>query len=223
MQGHFWHQLLTQFFMLFHMVPLVLLSMVAFSTMFCSPLISGNSSSAIANQILWNEWFLKLPWKAKPRVVQCERSWKTVWETGVKSDPAFCLGPSIENPWPHGLNAQLVIFLTFCSFSCCNRDFSLEASCFCRASSTLFCLASFSFRLASRLASAISSFRRITSSSFSFFFLSSSSFLAASSAAVGLAFRWGRPAKPANCQCINQINLQWQTKQTNSVIEVFKP
>ena len=81
-----WHQFLTQFFMLFHMVPLVLLSMVAFSTMFLLVEILPT-----ANQILWNELFLKLPWKAKPKV-PCKRS----WETGVKSDPAFCLGPSIE-------------------------------------------------------------------------------------------------------------------------------
>ena len=34
MQGHFWHLSLTQLFMLFHMVASVLLSMVAFSTIF---------------------------------------------------------------------------------------------------------------------------------------------------------------------------------------------
>ena len=34
MQGHFWHRFLAQFFMLFHMVALVLLSMVAFLTIF---------------------------------------------------------------------------------------------------------------------------------------------------------------------------------------------
>ena len=34
MQGHFWHLFLTQLFMLFHMVASVLLSMVAFSTIF---------------------------------------------------------------------------------------------------------------------------------------------------------------------------------------------
>ena len=34
MQGHFWHLFLTQLFMLFHMVASVLLSMVAFSTVF---------------------------------------------------------------------------------------------------------------------------------------------------------------------------------------------
>ena len=37
----------------------------------------------------------KLPWRAKPRVPK-ERALKTVSETGVKSDPAFCLGPTIE-------------------------------------------------------------------------------------------------------------------------------
>ena len=34
MQGHFWHLFLTQLIMLFHMVALVLLSIVAFSTTF---------------------------------------------------------------------------------------------------------------------------------------------------------------------------------------------
>ena len=34
MQGHFWHQFLIQFVMLFHMVPSVLLSMAAFLTIF---------------------------------------------------------------------------------------------------------------------------------------------------------------------------------------------
>ena len=34
MQGHFWNQFLAQFFMPFHMVALVLLSMVAFLTIF---------------------------------------------------------------------------------------------------------------------------------------------------------------------------------------------
>ena len=51
--------------------------------------------SSTANQILWNKWLLKLPWKAKPRVPY-ERAYKTVSETSVRSDPAFCLGPSIE-------------------------------------------------------------------------------------------------------------------------------
>ena len=37
----------------------------------------------------------ELPWRARPRV-PCARALKTVSETGVKSDPAFCLGPTIE-------------------------------------------------------------------------------------------------------------------------------
>ena len=64
-------------------------------------LIGGNSSKA--NQILWNKLLLKLPWKARLRVL-CQRVYKTVSETGVQSDPAFCFGPSIEknkysSPW----------------------------------------------------------------------------------------------------------------------------
>ena len=67
--------------------------------------------------------FLKLPWKAKPRV-PCERAWKTVSEAGVKSDPAFCLGPSIkrtnsvykflrayESYWLNDHLSQLEVFL----------------------------------------------------------------------------------------------------------------
>ena len=38
---------------------------------------------------------MKLPWRAKPRV-PCERAYKILSETAVKSDPAFCLGPTIE-------------------------------------------------------------------------------------------------------------------------------
>ena len=56
-------------------------------------LIGRNSSTA--NQILRNKWLLKLPWKAEPRV-PCDRASKTILETGVKYDPAFCLGSSIE-------------------------------------------------------------------------------------------------------------------------------
>ena len=41
------------------------------------------------------KWFKELPWTAKLRV-PCERAQKTVSETGVKSDPAFCLGPTIK-------------------------------------------------------------------------------------------------------------------------------
>ena len=56
-------------------------------------LIGGNYSTA--NQILSSKWLLKLPWRAKPRV-PLERALKTISETGVKSDVAFFLGPSIE-------------------------------------------------------------------------------------------------------------------------------
>ena len=41
------------------------------------------------------KWLKKLPWRAKPRV-PCERAYKTVSETAVKSDPAFCFGPTIQ-------------------------------------------------------------------------------------------------------------------------------
>ena len=40
---------------------------------------------------LMRRWLKKLPWRAKPRLL-CERALKTVPETGVKSDLAFCLG-----------------------------------------------------------------------------------------------------------------------------------
>ena len=36
-------------------------------------------------------WLKKLPWRAKPRL-PCGRALKTVPETGVKCDLAFCLG-----------------------------------------------------------------------------------------------------------------------------------
>ena len=42
------------------------------------------------------KWLKKLPCRAKPCEVPCERAYKTVSETGVKSDPAFCLGSTIE-------------------------------------------------------------------------------------------------------------------------------
>ena len=41
------------------------------------------------------KWLKKLPWRAKPRL-PCERALKTVSETGVKSDLAFCLGSLYE-------------------------------------------------------------------------------------------------------------------------------
>ena len=57
------------------------------------------------------KWLKKLPWRAKPRV-PCERSYKTVSETAVKSDPAFCLGPSIEETNSE-LLLQYIIFAIF--------------------------------------------------------------------------------------------------------------
>ena len=54
MQGHFWHQFLTQFCMLFHMVPSVLLSMVA----------------QITTYFKESDWLLK-------NLHQSESGWKT--------------------------------------------------------------------------------------------------------------------------------------------------
>ena len=45
------------------------------------------------------KWFKKLPCRAKPRV-PCETASKTVSETGVKSDPAFCLGRTMRKQSP---------------------------------------------------------------------------------------------------------------------------
>ena len=52
------------------------------------------------------KWFTELPWRAKPRV-PLERASKTVLETGVKSDVAFCLGSSIEKT-----NSERIFSLT---------------------------------------------------------------------------------------------------------------
>ena len=40
-------------------------------------------------------WLKKLPWRAKPKL-PCGRALKTVPETSVKSDLAFCLGSLSE-------------------------------------------------------------------------------------------------------------------------------
>ena len=69
MQGHFWHLFLTQFFMLFHMVPLVSLSMVALLTIFW---LVQHLQQPIRFFDM-NRWLSKLPWKTKPRV-PCERA-----------------------------------------------------------------------------------------------------------------------------------------------------
>ena len=79
-------------FVLFHRVPSVLLSMVALITTYFKEsdwLLKNEEFPPI------RKWLKKLPWRAKPRV-PCERAYKTVSETAVKSDPAFCLGPTIE-------------------------------------------------------------------------------------------------------------------------------
>ena len=70
--------------MLFQMVPFILLSMVAHSTI--TWLVE---TIATANQRALCWWFLKLPWREK-RKVPSERAMKTESETGVKSDTPFC-------------------------------------------------------------------------------------------------------------------------------------
>ena len=39
------------------------------------------------------KWFTELPWRAK---LETERAKKSILETGVKCDVAFCLGSSIK-------------------------------------------------------------------------------------------------------------------------------
>ena len=51
--------------------------------------------SSTANKNLWNRQLIRLLWRTKCRL-PCERAWKTVSETGVKSDLAFCSVPPIE-------------------------------------------------------------------------------------------------------------------------------
>ena len=51
--------------------------------------------SSTANKNLWNRRLIRLPWRTKCRL-PCERAWKTVPETRVKSDFTFCLRPPIE-------------------------------------------------------------------------------------------------------------------------------
>ena len=54
----------------------------------------------------------KLPWRAKPRL-PCETASKTVSETGVKSDLAFCLG-SLNEKTNSGIVTSLNFKVTFC-------------------------------------------------------------------------------------------------------------
>ena len=51
--------------------------------------------SSTANKNLWNKRLIRLPWRTKCRL-PCERAWKTVSETCVKSEFTFCLRPPIE-------------------------------------------------------------------------------------------------------------------------------
>ena len=75
--------------MLFQGVPSVLLSMVALITTYMK-----ESDWLLKNPPI-RKRFTELPWRANPRV-PLERASKTILETGVKSDVAFCLGPYIE-------------------------------------------------------------------------------------------------------------------------------
>ena len=64
-----------------------------------------------------SDWLLKkLPWTAKPRLL-CERALKTVSETNVKSDLAFCLGPSIEKT-----NSASIVKEALAKEYCCIGD-----------------------------------------------------------------------------------------------------
>ena len=86
MQGHFWHQFLTQLFMLFHMVASIFFSMAAPITAYFK-----DSEWLLKNFDPIRKWLKKLPWRAKPRLPG-ERSWKVGSGTGSESEIAFCLG-----------------------------------------------------------------------------------------------------------------------------------
>ena len=53
---------------------------------------------SIANQKLWNRQLLEVPCHGEQNVgyLHCEKTCKSVSETGVMSNLAFCLGPFIE-------------------------------------------------------------------------------------------------------------------------------
>ena len=55
------------------------------------------------------KWLKKLPWTSKPRL-PCERAWKSVSETDVKSGLAFCLGSPIEKTNSDTLYIHLYIY-----------------------------------------------------------------------------------------------------------------
>ena len=85
---HFWHQFLTQFLLLFQMVPFFFLSMAALRT----------TNTKLSDWLLElfqpiRLWLSELPYRAK-WMVPSERALKTKSETGVKSFTPFCRGSS---------------------------------------------------------------------------------------------------------------------------------
>ena len=87
---HFWHQFLTQFSLLFQMVPLFFLSMAALRT----------TNTKLSDWLLElfqpiRLWLSELPYRAK-WMVPYERALKTKSETGVESFTPFCWGSSLR-------------------------------------------------------------------------------------------------------------------------------
>ena len=87
---HFWHQFLTQFLLLFQMVPLFFLSMAALRT----------TNTKLSDWLLElfqpiRLWLSELPYRAK-WMVPSERALKTKSETGVESFTPFCWGSSLR-------------------------------------------------------------------------------------------------------------------------------
>ena len=87
---HFWHQFLTQFSLLFQMVPFFFLSMAALRT----------TNTKLSDWLLElfqpiRLWLSELPYRAK-WMVPSERALKTKSETGVKSFTPFCWGSSLR-------------------------------------------------------------------------------------------------------------------------------
>ena len=68
---HFWHQFLTQFSLLFQMVPFILLCVVAYSTI---AWLVDTIPTANQRALCW--WFLKLPWRENIKAPS-ERALKT--------------------------------------------------------------------------------------------------------------------------------------------------
>ena len=87
---HFWHQFLTQFSLLFQMVPFFFLSMAALRT----------TNTKLSDWLLElfqpiRLWLSELPYRAK-WMVPSERALKTKSETGVESFTPFCWGSSFR-------------------------------------------------------------------------------------------------------------------------------